>query len=94
VLTVHRFSSIDDAIRLANDTDYGLAAGVWTTNVNCAHRMAAEIKAGQVFINDYAGGSVASPFGGYKRSGFGRERGVEAMQHYTQIKSVHLRLRT
>jgi aldehyde dehydrogenase (NAD+) len=56
--------------------------------------MAAEIKAGQVFINDYAGGSVASPFGGYKRSGFGRERGVEAMQHYTQIKSVHLRLRT
>jgi len=94
VLTILRFSSPDEAIRLANDTPYGLTAGVWTTNVDCAHRMAVEIKAGQIFINDYAGGSVASPFGGCKRSGFGRERGVEAMQNYTQVKSVLLRIRS
>jgi acyl-CoA reductase-like NAD-dependent aldehyde dehydrogenase len=94
VLTILRFSSTEEAIRLANDTEYGLAAGVWTTNINCALRMAAEIKAGQVFINNYAGGSVATPFGGCKRSGFGRERGVEAMQHYTQVKSVVIRIRS
>jgi acyl-CoA reductase-like NAD-dependent aldehyde dehydrogenase len=94
VLSILRFSSVDEAIRMANDTQYGLAAGVWTKDVNCAHRMAAEIKAGQVFINDYGSSSVASPFGGYKRSGFGRERGVEAMQHYTQVKSVLFRIRS
>jgi aldehyde dehydrogenase (NAD+) len=94
VLSILRFSTMDEAIRLANDTQYGLAAGVWTSNVNCAHRMAAEIKAGQVFINDYGSSPVASPFGGCKRSGFGRERGVEAMQHYTQVKSVLLRIRS
>ena len=94
VLSILRFSTTDEAIRLANDTQYGLAAGVWTSDVNCALRLADEIKAGQVFINDYASGSVASPFGGTKRSGFGRERGVEAMHHYTQVKSVLLRIRT
>jgi aldehyde dehydrogenase (NAD+) len=94
VLAVLQFSSMEEAIRLANDTEYGLAAGVWTSNIHCALRMAAEIKAGQVFINNYAGGSVASPFGGCKRSGFGRERGVEAMQHYTQVKSVVIRIRS
>ncbi len=93
VLTALRFSTLDDAIRLANDTEYGLAAGVWTSNINYALRLASEIKAGQVFINNYGGGTAAIPFGGCKRSGFGRERGVEAMQHYTQVKSVLLRIR-
>jgi aldehyde dehydrogenase (NAD+) len=94
VLALLRFSSIEEAVRLANDTEYGLSAGVWTSNINCALRMAAEIKAGQIFINNYGSASVAAPFGGCKRSGFGRERGVEAMQHYTQVKSVAIRIRS
>ncbi len=93
VLAVLRFSTPDDAVRLANESEFGLSAGVWTSNLDCAHRMAAQIKAGQIYINNYAGAPVASPFGGCKRSGFGRERGVEAMQHYTQVKSVIVRLK-
>lgn len=91
VLTVLRFSSTAEAIRLANDTEFGLAAGIWTNRLDRAHQVAAAIKAGQIFINDYFSGSAASPFGGYKRSGFGRERGVEVMNHYTQVKNVCIR---
>lgn len=93
VLTVLRFRTMEEATRLANESPYGLVAGVWTSNLDRAHRLAAQIQAGQVYINDFFSGSVASPFGGYKRSGFGRERGVEALQHYTQTKSVSIRLR-
>ena len=93
VLTILRFRDEEEAVRLANDSDYGLVAGVWTSNLDRAHKVAARLQAGQVFINDYFSGSVASPFGGYKRSGFGRERGLEAMEHYTQVKSVCARLR-
>ena len=71
---------------------YGLVAGVWTADLNRAHGFAARLQAGQVYINDFFSGSVASPFGGYKQSGFGRERGVEALDHYTQVKSVCVRL--
>jgi aldehyde dehydrogenase (NAD+) len=92
VLTVFRFHTEAEAIRLANDTPYGLVAGVWTSNLNRAHTFAARLQAGQVYINDFFSGSVASPFGGYKQSGFGRERGVEALHHYTQVKSVCVRL--
>ncbi len=81
-------------MRLANDNPYGLVAGVWTSNLDRAHKLAAQIQAGQVYINDWFSGSVASPFGGYKRSGFGRERGVEALNHYLQVKSVCIRLRS
>jgi aldehyde dehydrogenase (NAD+) len=92
VLTIFRFHTEEEAIRLANDTPYGLVAGVWTSNLSRAHTLAARLQAGQVYINDFFSGSVASPFGGYKQSGFGRERGVEALQHYTQVKSVCVRL--
>jgi aldehyde dehydrogenase (NAD+) len=92
VLTIFPFHTEAEAIRLANDSPYGLVAGVWTSNLNRAHTFAARLQAGQVYINDFFSGSVASPFGGYKQSGFGRERGVEALHHYTQVKSVCVRL--
>ncbi len=91
VLTIIPFDSPEEAARLANESPFGLVAGIWTNNLDLAHKLAATIQAGQVYINDFFSGSVASPFGGYKRSGFGRERGVEALHHYTQIKSVCIR---
>jgi acyl-CoA reductase-like NAD-dependent aldehyde dehydrogenase len=93
VLTIIPFASDEEAARLANESPYGLVAGIWTNNLQRAHTLAAQLQAGQVFVNDYFSGSVASPFGGYKRSGFGRERGVEAMDQYTQIKSICIKLK-
>jgi aldehyde dehydrogenase (NAD+) len=94
VLTILSFCTDEDAIQLANDTAYGLVAGVWTTNLDRAHIVARQIQAGQIYINDFFSGSVATPFGGYKQSGFGRERGVEALTNYTQVKSVCMRMRS
>jgi len=88
VLATIRVKDIDDAIRQANETIYGLAAAVWTKDIKKAHRVARELKAGTVWINTYNIYDVASPFGGYKQSGFGRELGMHALEHYTQVKSV------
>ena len=82
------FDDEDEAIALANDTPYGLAAAVWTRDVKRAHRVAHAVQAGTVWINNYRVWNWLMPFGGYKDSGYGREGGLEVMQHYTQTKSV------
>lgn len=88
VLAVTPFDTMDDAIALANSTDFGLVAGVWTTNVSTAHRMVKEVLSGQVFVNTYgASGGVELPFGGFKRSGHGREKGAEGLRGFGAIKT-------
>lgn len=92
VLVVIPFADEAEAIAIANDSDYGLVAGLWTQNVGRAHRVSAQLQAGQVFVNEYFSGGVETPFGGYKQSGIGREKGIEALHHYTQVKSVTIAL--
>lgn len=89
VLTVTPFNAVDEAITIANGTPYGLVTGIWTRDISRALTVATAVKSGQIRINGYsAEGSIGLPFGGYKRSGFGREQGVEALANYTQIKNV------
>jgi acyl-CoA reductase-like NAD-dependent aldehyde dehydrogenase len=88
VLATIDFADLDEAIARANDTPYGLAAGVWTRDVKKAHYIARRLQAGTVWINTYNVYDTAAPFGGYKHSGFGREMSAHALEHYTQIKSV------
>ncbi len=83
---------LTDIIRMANDTEYGLAAGVWTTDIRKAHRVAHQIEAGTVWVNEYNALDAAVPFGGYKQSGYGREMGQHALELYTQVKSVWVNL--
>jgi acyl-CoA reductase-like NAD-dependent aldehyde dehydrogenase len=88
VSSVITFQDDDELIQKANDTIYGLSAGIWTQNITRAHRFAKAIKAGIVWINTYNMMNAASPFGGYKQSGYGREMGKQALELYTQVKSV------
>lgn len=94
VLSVIRFHSIEEAIELANETEYGLVAGVWSKDIDVAHYVAARIEAGQVFVNTYgAAGGVQMPFGGYKKSGIGREKSHLAVQNYVQIKNLAIQVK-
>jgi acyl-CoA reductase-like NAD-dependent aldehyde dehydrogenase len=88
VLSIIPFEDEDEAVRIANGTIYGLAAGVWTTNIRRAFVMAEKLEAGTVWVNTYRAISYMSPFGGYKRSGLGRESGIDAIREYLQTKSV------
>ena len=89
VVSVLRFKDADDALSLANDSEFGLIAAIWSRNIDTVMRLSRRLAVGQVYVNSYgAGGGVELPFGGYKRSGFGREKGLEALRSYTVLKNV------
>jgi gamma-glutamyl-gamma-aminobutyraldehyde dehydrogenase len=92
VLAVTHFTEPDEAIRIANNTSYGLAAGLWTKDVTLAHRAAREIRSGLVWINGWDSCDITMPFGGFKQSGFGRDRSLHALYKYADLKSVSITL--
>jgi len=90
VLAVIKYSSEEEAIALANDTEYGLSAGVWTTDLIRAQQIARELRAGSVWVNDWHMMRTDAPFGGYKQSGYGRELGRYSIDSYVETKSVSM----
>lgn len=92
VCTVTKFDTEEEVVEMANDSTYGLAAAVHTTNINTAVRVAEAVKAGTLWINCYNMYNYQIPFGGFKQSGIGRELGKYALSNYTQVKAVHVRL--
>lgn len=92
VLSVITFDSVEQAIEIANDTPYGLAAGVWTSNLSKAHKVAKAVKAGSVWVNQWDGGDMTAPFGGFKQSGNGRDKSLHAFNKYTEVKATWIKL--
>ncbi|MBR9874737.1 MAG: aldehyde dehydrogenase [Vibrionaceae bacterium] len=92
VLCVTTFDTIDEAIELANDSEYGLAAGVWTSDISTAVKCSRALRAGTVFVNNWDGGDMTMPFGGYKQSGNGRDKSLHALDKYTEVKSTWIEL--
>ena len=92
VLAAQRFGTEDEAIALANDSSYGLGAGLWTANLGRAHRLSRRLRAGLVWVNCYADGDVTVPFGGVKQSGFGRDKSLHALDKYSDLKTTWIDL--
>jgi len=92
VLSTITFGDADEAIKIGNDTIYGLAAAVWTSDIKKAHRAAKSLRAGSVWVNCFDAGDMTTPFGGYKQSGFGRDKSLHAMEKYTELKTIWIDL--
>ncbi len=92
VLSVISFDSAEEAVAIANDTPYGLAAAVWTADLSKAHRTARALRAGSVWVNQYDGGDMTAPFGGFKQSGNGRDKSLHAFDKYTELKATWIQL--
>ncbi|HYB56421.1 MAG TPA: aldehyde dehydrogenase [Alphaproteobacteria bacterium] len=92
VLSTISFKNPEEAVRVGNDTIYGLAAAVWTRDINTAHRTAKALRAGVVWVNCFDEGDMSTPFGGFKQSGFGRDKSVHALSKYTELKTTWIRL--
>ncbi|MUT72123.1 aldehyde dehydrogenase [Stutzerimonas frequens] len=92
VLSVITFDSAEEAVAIANDTPYGLAAAVWTADLSKAHRTARALRAGSVWVNQYDGGDMTAPFGGFKQSGNGRDKSLHAFDKYTELKATWIQL--
>lgn len=92
VLSVIEFEDAEEAVRIANDTPYGLAAAVWTSNLSKAHLTAKALRAGSVWVNQYDGGDMTAPFGGFKQSGNGRDKSLHAFDKYTELKATWIKL--
>ena len=93
VLSVLKTGSEDEAINIANSTEYRLVGSIFTTDIDAAHRATRRIRAGQIFINEWFAGGVETPFGGFGKSGYGREKGREALWNYVQTKNIAYRTR-
>ncbi len=94
VLSVIVFDALDEAVRIANDSDYGLAAAVWAADLSTAHEVSRRLRAGTVWVNCYdEGGDMYFPFGGYRQSGNGRDKWLHALEKYIELKSTLIRLR-
>lgn len=92
VLVVTRFNSEAQALEIANNSDYGLGAAVWTSDLSRAHRMSRRLKAGSVFVNNYNDGDMTVPFGGYKQSGNGRDKSLHALEKFSELKTIWIAL--
>ncbi len=92
VLSVITFENMEEAINIANDTPYGLAAGIWTRDLSKAHKMAKAVRAGSVWVNQWDGGDMTAPFGGFKQSGNGRDKSLHAFNKYTEVKATWIKL--
>ncbi len=93
VLAVLSFKDAEEALAIANDTDYGLAAGLWTSDINLAHKAARRLRAGLVWVNGWDACDITMPFGGFKQSGFGRDRSLHALHKYADLKAISITLR-
>jgi acyl-CoA reductase-like NAD-dependent aldehyde dehydrogenase len=92
VLSTIVFKDLDEAVRIGNDTSYGLAAAIWTRDITAAHRVARALRAGVVYVNCYDADDITVPFGGYKQSGFGRDKSLHAFDKYTELKTTWIDL--